>query len=1021
MAQTIIRVGVEARVNTTVIGEQFAPRVTGLANGGWVVTWWGNGTQAGNADGTGVFQQVYDPAGNPVGGELRVNTTTAQSQAEPAVTALPNGDWVVTWGGHGAADTSGLSQIYQQVYGLRDNAVAAIGTETPVTANGGLRAATTALGGVNTGKWIVTWDGGDPQGTGVFLQAFAASGQESGAEIRINTTTWGNQQKSSVTALANGGWVVTWNGAGEQSGQDDFDGVYQQIYNALGQPVGGEIRVNTTVEGYQGDPDVVALADGRWVVAWRGKGTQANNADDGGVFIQVFDQSGNRSGGELLVNSNTDGSRSSVSVTALADGGWVVTWKADGVWGNSYADAGLFQQVYNSNGQRVGGEVRISSASSVSAPDVTALADGSWIVTWEGNDDTGSRGIFQQHYALNAGAGHDPTAVKVDGLTTLTIAENGNPGRDIGVLSVDDVDLMEGYSYSLVEQDGSSDTQSPFTIEPSGAGYKLRLKPNASLDREAYQAGQFTIRIKADDTGGGSFIQVLTVNVTNEIEAPSAIQVGGRTMVEVMENGISPDLGAISQVGGDAGVYSYTLERLDPNSSDPNEFFEIVGGRLRQKAGLDREAHSDGIFAFRVKGQIPTIPGTAYAQVIEARIGNIAEGPERIRVNNQTHLSVPETLPAGGIIGTLSAVDPEGDAIVRFQLISDSPFVEVFRDPADNAWKLRLKVGIDFETMGQRTHVIKITATDSTGMASASQDIALSVSDVEDSPTDIILTNNRVDELAQNGTVVGTLTVTEDFVLTYAGEDERFVIAGDRVIVKNGYKLDYEQARSHDFVVHVTGPGGITFDKTLVINVDDVNPEYTAGSAANDVFHGGALADALSGNQGDDRLFGGAGNDVLKGDGGSDILSGGAGKDTLYGGKWSKSDQNRDAFLFDFKVTKGNYKSHVDKVKDFQAKYDAFYFEDLAFTNKTIVKYLKDKGASLDKPVKIKSGWFALGEAKQADDFFIARKVNAKTYKLSFDADGAGTKQKALEIATVTFDPNKKTGGEISYKDFFMV
>ncbi|HEV2564148.1 MAG TPA: hypothetical protein VGU19_03585, partial [Microvirga sp.] len=84
-----------------------------------------------------------------------------------------------------------------------------------------------------------------------------------------------------------------------------------------------------------------------------------------------------------------------------------------------------------------------------------------------------------------------------------------------------------------------------------------------------------------------------------------------------------------------------------------------------------------------------------------------------------------------------------------------------------------------------------------------------------------------------------------------------------------------------------------------------------------------------------------------------------------------------------------------------------------------IARYLKGKNASLDKAIAIKKGWFALGEAKQKDDFFIAKKVNAKTYKLLFDADGSGAKHKALDIATITY--NKKVGGEIGYKDFLLV
>ncbi|HEV2564157.1 MAG TPA: hypothetical protein VGU19_03630, partial [Microvirga sp.] len=84
-----------------------------------------------------------------------------------------------------------------------------------------------------------------------------------------------------------------------------------------------------------------------------------------------------------------------------------------------------------------------------------------------------------------------------------------------------------------------------------------------------------------------------------------------------------------------------------------------------------------------------------------------------------------------------------------------------------------------------------------------------------------------------------------------------------------------------------------------------------------------------------------------------------------------------------------------------------------------IARYLKGKNASLDKAIAIKKGWFALGEAKQKDDFFIAKKVNAKTYKLFFDADGSGAKHKALEIATVKLQSGEGTA--LTYKDVFFV
>jgi Ca2+-binding RTX toxin-like protein len=159
----------------------------------------------------------------------------------------------------------------------------------------------------------------------------------------------------------------------------------------------------------------------------------------------------------------------------------------------------------------------------------------------------------------------------------------------------------------------------------------------------------------------------------------------------------------------------------------------------------------------------------------------------------------------------------------------------------------------------------------------------------------------------------------------------------------------------------------------------------------------------LRGTSGADRLTGGTGNDTLFGKAGKDALTGGSGQ---------------DAFVFDTKLTARTAVKNKDTIVDFGPLYDSLYFDDAAFGNATIARYLKGKNAALDHAVTIKKGWFAFDQAKDRDDFFIAKKINAKTYKLFFDADGSGTK-KALEIATVKLQTGEGTA--LAYKDVFFV
>lgn len=87
----------------------------------------------------------------------------------------------------------------------------------------------------------------------------------SGAETQVNTYTFRTQDCQQAVALSDGGWVVTWR-SDRQDGS--LSGIYQQAYNADGTTRGAESRVNTETVGEQDHAQISALADGGWVVTW---------------------------------------------------------------------------------------------------------------------------------------------------------------------------------------------------------------------------------------------------------------------------------------------------------------------------------------------------------------------------------------------------------------------------------------------------------------------------------------------------------------------------------------------------------------------------------------------------------------------------------------------------------------------------------------------------------------------------------------------------------------------------------
>lgn len=70
------------------------PHVTGLTNGGFVITWVADSSGGTN---TGIRARVYNDVGNPITSTIIPNDTTAGNQLSPTVAPLQDGGFVIVW------------------------------------------------------------------------------------------------------------------------------------------------------------------------------------------------------------------------------------------------------------------------------------------------------------------------------------------------------------------------------------------------------------------------------------------------------------------------------------------------------------------------------------------------------------------------------------------------------------------------------------------------------------------------------------------------------------------------------------------------------------------------------------------------------------------------------------------------------------------------------------------------------------------------------------------------------------
>jgi len=341
--------GDEFQVNSFDYGNQTTPKVTALHDGGFVITWVSNEQDGGDE---GIWGQRYDANGEAMGGEFQINSYTKGIQYEPAVTGLKDGGFVVTWSSY-AQDGRGYG-VFGQNYDATGNPV---GSEYQINTHTFLQQDESTVTALDDGGYVVTWTsyGQDGRGDGIFGQRFDATGTKVGTEFQANTHIWNNQNKSDVTALSDGGFLITWSSDRQDGSQT---GVYAQQFDAAGDKVGTEFQVNTTTRGYQSEPVVTGLKDGGYVIAWNS--FYGEDGSRSGIYAQRFDKDGNTEGGQFLVNTHTQLDQEQVDISSLQDGGFVITWTSDKQDGS---EEGIFGQRYDAAGNAVGDEFQINSHS----------------------------------------------------------------------------------------------------------------------------------------------------------------------------------------------------------------------------------------------------------------------------------------------------------------------------------------------------------------------------------------------------------------------------------------------------------------------------------------------------------------------------------------------------------------------------------------------------------------------------------------------------------------------------------
>jgi FG-GAP-like repeat/FG-GAP repeat len=223
--------------------QAFNPSLTAFADGSYVITY-----TIGTGPETDIVARIVNPFGG-VGVQFDIDNQTDNRHFSEVAT-LPNGNFVVVY----QDEFNGSETDTDIRYAVFSPAGTPVTGPNLVPGGQGLGLETDPdVAALREGGFVVVWADADSSVTDIRASLLNSVGTPLVTNILVNTTTTGPQNEASVVALADGGFLVTWE-------DDNADLVRAQRFDAAGNKIGTEFTVKSGVS--LDSPEAALLADG---------------------------------------------------------------------------------------------------------------------------------------------------------------------------------------------------------------------------------------------------------------------------------------------------------------------------------------------------------------------------------------------------------------------------------------------------------------------------------------------------------------------------------------------------------------------------------------------------------------------------------------------------------------------------------------------------------------------------------------------------------------------------------------
>jgi hypothetical protein len=372
-----------------------------------------------------------------------------------------------------------------------------------------------------------------------------------------------------------------------------------------------------------------------------------------------------------------------------------------------------------------------------------------------------------------------------------------------------------------------NDNHSLFSAQPSidATTGDLTYTPAAG------HTGSALVTVTLSDNGGTanggsdtSAPQTFTITVHLPNAAPTDITLAPATVDENQPSGTT--VGTLTSTDADAGdTHTYAL--VSGTGADDNASFTLTGtgnDTVQTAATFNFETKSS--YAIRVRTTDSGPGNLTFEKALTITINDVNEAPTDLSLSPS---SIAENSGADAVVGALTPTDPDTGETYSYSLVAGTGSTDngSFNVSGSN---LRENASFDFEA--KSSYSVRIQVTD--GANTFAKAFTVTVTDVNEAPTDLSLSPSSIAENSGADAVVGALTPTDpDTGETYsyalvAGtgstDNGSFNVSGSNL--RENASFDFESKSSYSVRIQVTD-GSNTFAKAFTVTVNDVNEAPT--------------------------------------------------------------------------------------------------------------------------------------------------------------------------------------------------